>query len=350
MKTFDIRNAVCLQGKQGRTKRRNVRSILDNLLRKAGYDPEQFEVIVTPDDRLLAKIVGDGCEFRSKDSKDLMVSVVVGKEHFFVKLRSKTCQPQTLNQDIRRALGASGKAGFQFTGDQVYEKVKPKASDIKLQPKQSTSTIAQTPVIMKTIKSFKALPDLVQPFLGSANVLAAHMAIYKEIGDDKHYPFSREEAQAWIVDNGIVIKHHVATGLLMGSLVRRGLYIKITDEEKKGWKMTPLGDDVALKQKKLPADEQPKKPRKKKGGLSVPLKPEPEDSDKGKVAGVSEASQTGELQNLLITIAGDQADLVRDLVEANNRLKAIDAERSTLLAKRETLIAKLNEIILQVCS
>lgn len=151
-----------------------------------------------------------------------------------------------------------------------------------------------------------------------------------------------------MVDNGIVIKHHVATGLLMGSLVRRGLYIK--NEEKKVWNMTPLGDDVALKQKKLPADEQPKKPRKKKSDLSVPLKPEPGDSDKGKLASVSEASQTGELQNLLITIAGDQADLVRDLVEANNRLKAIDAEKSSLLAKRETLIAKLNEIILQVCS
>lgn len=172
MKTFNINNAGCLKGKRGRKKRNNIRAILDNLLKMAGHDPDQFEVNVSPDGRSLATIVGDGCVLRGMDSKGLTVTVVVEDEHFVVKLYSQTCQPQTLNQDIRRALGASGKAGFQFTGDQVYEKVKPKASDIKPQPKQPTTTIAQTPVIMKTIKSFKALPDLVRSsFLSQSTFL-----------------------------------------------------------------------------------------------------------------------------------------------------------------------------------
>jgi hypothetical protein len=334
MKTFNINDAGCLKGKQGKRKRANIRVILDNLLKMTGHDPDQFEVNISYDGRSLATIVGDGCEFRGMDSKDLTVTVVVGNNHFVAKLNSKSCQPQTLNQDIRRTLGATGKTGFQFVGDQVYEKVKPKASDIKPQP-QPQPKQPSPPVPMH--KTIKATPDLKQSFLASTNILAAHMAIYKEIGNNKHHPFNREEAQEWISSNGITIKHHVLTGRIMGSLIRRGLYIK--SDEDKVWIMTKLGDEVALGQKPLPADETPKKPRKKRAVAATPEEPK-----EGKAEGVSEEeSQTGELQTLLLTIAGPNATSIQDLVETCNRLRVIDAERSLLIENKEKLIARLSE-------
>jgi hypothetical protein len=335
MMTFEIKHDGCLNGKRRKGKRTTIRTILNNLLEKTGCDPCQFEVNVSPDGRKVATITGDGCQFRNMDSRDLTVSVVVGGEHFVAKLHSKTYKPQTLNQDIRRALGTSGKAEFQFVGDQVCEKVKPKPSD-KPQPKPQPPA-PQAPVM----KPINAPPDSEQPILAAVNILAAHMAIYKEIGTKKEHPFTREEAQDWIGSHGITISHHTVTGRLLGNLIRRGLYTK--DQEQKVWSMTPLGVEVALGQQTLPADETPKKPRKKRAG-SKPVEPpdnDGADNNNGAVAD-DEESQPGELTNLL-AIAGGQADNVKDLVATCDRLKAIEAEQSILLADKEKLIARLRE-------
>jgi len=339
MKTFDTKHAVCLQGKLGKGRRTNIRSILGNLLKKSGHDPDQFEVIVSPDGRSLATIVGDGCQFRSMDSKDLTVTVVVGDEQFLVKLRSKTSQPQTLNQDIRSALGTVGKTEFQFTGNQVYEKVKPKPSDIKPQPQPQPQPKLkpQQPTQVPMHKTIKSTPDLEQSFLADVNILAAHVAIYEEVGDKKDHPFNREEVQEWISSHGIPIAHHVQTGRIMGDLVRRGLYAK--NSEEKVWNMTQLGVKVAQGQKPLPADETPKKPRKpwtKKTAAATPEEP-----DKGKPVGSAEESQTGQLQGLFLTIAGLHADSIQDLVETCKRLRVIATEQSLLLTNKERLIARL---------
>ena len=316
--------------------RTKISAILNNLLGKAGCNPSQFKVSVFPDKNSDVAVIGsDGCEFRKMDSKDLAVTVFVGKAKFLAKIRPSVCKPHTLNQDIRRALGTSGKAEFQFVGDQAYGKETPELPSIKPKPQQPTIPTPEPEPIMKPT-AVVALPDKTKKSTDPVNLLAAHVAIYRETGDKKDHPFNCSDAQDWINHHGFEVEHPVATGIILERLVRLGLYTMSKVKLAKTWSMTSLGVEVATGIKPLPADETPKRPRRKKGDVSTAAKP-----DEGEATGGAKESKTSvELQQVL-AVSGVHTDKVMDLVSASDLLKEHDAARAVLMANKERLIAEL---------
>lgn len=335
MTTFAIKNDGLLKGNKNKGKRTAIKDILFNLLQKAGYNPDQFEANIFHDARPDTAIASGGCKFKRIEGRNLTVSIAARGEYFVAKLNSKTCDPEKLNQTIREALGTSAKDEFLFVYSPVNEKEKPKASDIKPKPQLPTPQPQSQPSTPKVLimQTNKTVPDLKQSVLTDVNLRVAHVAIYNEVGNHKDHPFDRAEAQDWMNSHGLTINHYVVTGRIMGSLVRRGLYIR--NDEEKTWSMTPLGVKVASKQEALPADETPKKERKKRGS-SKSAEP-----DEGKAKDDDEKPQATSVLENVLAVAGVHADCVKDLVAISDHLRKIEAERLPLLDKKAELIAHL---------